>query len=199
LINGGVVIAVLLMGSTIVDVEKNGSIEVELINQTPPAIEVKRDAKVVKPPKSDAPPETSARKGQAQGSNDLATPKDDPIGADPGPGLIAPKPDPIIETPPAPLPVLKLARPDPRYAASLQPEYPSSMIRAELEGAVTVRVLVGTDGRVKQVETVSASSGAFEEATRRHALRSWRFLPATRGGVAEESWREMTVRFRLPD
>ena len=70
------------------------------------------------------------------------------------------------------------------------------MIRAEMEGFATVRVLIGTDGRVKQVE---ASDTAFLDATRKQALSKWRFLPATRDGEPVESWREMTVRFQLPD
>ena len=31
------------------------------------------------------------------------------------------------------------------------------------------------------------------------AVSKWRFLPATRDGEAIESWREMTVRFQLPE
>ena len=73
------------------------------------------------------------------------------------------------------------------------------MIRAEMEGFATVRVLIGTDGRVKQVEAVKASDTAFLDATRKQALSKWRFLPATRDGEPVESWREMTVRFQLPD
>ncbi|WP_260581590.1 energy transducer TonB [Sphingopyxis sp. PET50] len=60
-----------------------------------------------------------------------------------------------------------------------------------------VRVLIGTDGRVKQVELVSTDSPGFFEATKRRALAKWRFKPATRGGVPEESWKEMTVRFEI--
>ena len=62
-----------------------------------------------------------------------------------------------------------------------------------------VRVLVGTDGRVKAVEAVSASENAFLDATREQALRKWRFTPAMSDGAPIEAWREMTVRFVLPD
>jgi protein TonB len=51
---------------------------------------------------------------------------------------------------------------------------------------------------VKALEAVRAAAPAFLEATRRQALVKWRFLPATRGGLPVESWREMTVRFELP-
>lgn len=60
-----------------------------------------------------------------------------------------------------------------------------------------MKVLVGIDGRVKAVELVSADDPGFAEATRRQALRHWRFRPATRDGVPVESWRTMTVRFRM--
>lgn len=108
--------------------------------------------------------------------------------------------DGIIEPlPPGTEPVFSPARPNPRYAGALQPGYPPGMIREEREGVVTVRVLVGTDGRVKALEPVRADAPAFLEATRKQALAKWRFLPATRDGAPVESWREMTVRFELPD
>jgi periplasmic protein TonB len=97
------------------------------------------------------------------------------------------------------IPVLPLivARPDPRFASSFQPDYPAREQREEIEGAVQVRVLVGTDGRVKAVEEIASSSPGFFAETRRRALAKWRFRPATRGGTAEESWVVMTVRFQL--
>ena len=91
------------------------------------------------------------------------------------------------------------ARPDKRFAHLLQPSYPPSMIRAEMEGVAVVRVLVGVDGRVKAVEPVRADDEAFMAVTRDQALRKWRFTPATRGGDPVETWREITVRFQLPD
>jgi len=107
------------------------------------------------------------------------------------------KPDPLPD--PAPAPVIKTARLDPRFADTLQPPYPTSMIRAGLSGIAVVRVLVGSDGRVKAVEPVRADDEAFMKVTRDQALRKWRFVPATSNGAPIESWREMTVRFVLPD
>ena len=113
----------------------------------------------------------------------------DPLPYDPGPPA---RP----ADPPAP-PPLVLAKLDPRYAAGFQPDYPASEQRREVEGAVRVRVLIGTDGRVKAVELVSTDSPGFFEETKRRALAKWRFKPATRGGVPEESWQVMTVRFEI--
>ncbi len=106
---------------------------------------------------------------------------------------------PVVADPPKPPPPLVPAGTDPRYAGDFQPQYPSSELRAEREGTVSVRVLIGVDGRVKAVEQVRATSPAFFEATRRQALAKWRFRPATRGGVAEESWKVLNVRFTLDD
>lgn len=114
---------------------------------------------------------------------------------------------PVTLTPPTALEehVTALAKPpvmigpsvDPRYASNFQPAYPTDEIRAGNAGRVTVKVLIGTDGRVKDIERVSAASDSFWEATRRQALAKWRFKPATRDGVAYESWKTMNVSFVL--
>lgn len=104
-----------------------------------------------------------------------------------------PKVDPV--TPATPEPVLTEAAIDPR--ASFQPDYPPRLARQDVEGSTVVRVLIGADGRVKAIEMVSATDPEFFEATKKQALRHWRFKPATRDGVPVESWRTLTVRFEL--
>lgn len=104
----------------------------------------------------------------------------------------------VVTPPPPPLPFLAAAI-DPRFAGAFQPEYPASELRGQREGKVTVRVRIGTDGRVTAVEQVRATSPAFFDATRRHAISRWRFKPATRGGKPEESWKTMNVTFVLTD
>lgn len=94
-------------------------------------------------------------------------------------------------------PVIAKPQLDSRYSDSFQPAYPSDERLAGREGRVVVRVLIGTDGRVKQVEQVSAPSAAFFDATRKRALEKWRFRPGTRDGVAVEVWETMAVRFVL--
>jgi len=102
---------------------------------------------------------------------------------------------PTIES--VPDPVIVGARIDRRFVRDLQPPYPPAMQRAEMEGSVTVRVLVGVDGRVLRVEAVRVDQEAFLAATRDWALRKWRFEPATRDGVPYEAWLVQTVRFTL--
>ena len=131
------------------------------------------------PPIPDAPP--------ADPPIDKPLPPIPPIGRDP----------PIeVETPPAPPPLIE-AKLDPRYKSTFQPDYPPFEQRNAIEGTVRVRVLVGADGRVKDVVELTSSSPGFFAETKRRALSKWRFKPATRGGTAEESWVTMTVRFRL--
>ena len=107
---------------------------------------------------------------------------------------VEPTPLPPIAADP-PKPVQKEAQLDSR--SELQPPYPASEERAGTEGTVRIRILIGADGRVKSAEKVSATSDAFYRATERHALRNWRFRPATLDGRPVESWRTMSVRFLL--
>jgi len=112
------------------------------------------------------------------------------------PGKIEiPAADPAPPPRPMPDPVRMEARLDPR--SELLPPYPSEEQRAEREGSVTIRVFIGPDGRVKRAERVSAASDAFWRATERHAIRNWRFKPATLDGSPVESVKVMTVRFVL--
>jgi protein TonB len=94
-------------------------------------------------------------------------------------------------------PVMVSADIDPHYASNFQPVYPPDQIREGKAGRVTVRVLIGVDGRVKDIEKISAPADTFWDATKRQALSKWRFKPATRDGVAYETWKTMNVSFVL--
>lgn len=120
---------------------------------------------------------------------------DPPVQPQPVPAPPAPRVELArVELPPS---VRIAAEMDPRYAGDLQPPYPPSMERAQRGGSVRVRVTIGTDGRVKAVERISATHDAFWEATERHALARWRFRPATLDGRPIESSKTMNVTFRI--
>lgn len=106
---------------------------------------------------------------------------------------------PVILSPidPPRVPVLTEAAIDPRALPAFQPDYPGAMIRQGAEGAVTVRVTISAEGRVTDIEKLSATDESFWLATQRHALRKWRFRPATRDGLSIGSTRVLTVRFTL--
>ena len=109
--------------------------------------------------------------------------------AEGGTGLVVPEP--------AKPPVMVGPTVDPRYAGYFQPVYPADEIRAGNAGRVMVKVLIGIDGRVKEIEKISAPSDSFWKATRQRALDKWRFTPATRDGVPYETWKTMNVSFVL--
>lgn len=103
----------------------------------------------------------------------------------------------VVDPPKPPPPVLTTAEVDGRYLRAFQPTYPTAERRAGNEGVVTLKVLIGVDGRVRQVQQIAAASEEFWRVTERQALGRWRFKPATRDGIPVESWRTMTVRFKL--
>lgn len=89
------------------------------------------------------------------------------------------------------------ARIHPSHRGALQPRYPNGLLRRELEGSCTIRVHIAANGRVIAAEPVRATHPAFCEATQRQALSRWRFEPATRDGVAVDSWQQHVVEFRI--
>ena len=147
---------------------------------------------VARAPTPTAPrPEVPTKSVNDFGTTDVIYPYEPPLTPTKEAGPVA-QPEP-----PKALPPLMGALQDPRYLKDFQPDYPSSELRAQRDGQVRVRILIGVDGRVKEVQQLSATSTAFFEVTKRQALGKWRFKPASRGGVPEESWKVMNVRFEL--
>lgn len=149
------------------------------------------------PPPVEAPPPPQRTETQQQQPTTV-----DPLikTADLTPVIIAPptqQPQIIPVEPVRSEPVIVPPIIDPAAMARFQPDYPPELIRADIEGTATVRILIGSDGRVKSIELVSATHPGFFEATRKQALRFWKFRPGTRDGIATESWRTMTVRFKI--
>ena len=164
------------------------------------------------PPPEKVEPQKPQQKAQAKSQIDLVPPiverpafndvvlpqprSTEPVTFDPSPPGPVTSP-PAADPPPVPKaePVRTEAQLDPR--SKLQPPYPAAEERAEVTGSVTVMIVIGTDGRVKDVEKVSAGSDAFYRATEQQALRYWRFKPAMVDGKPVESRKRMTVHFRL--
>ena len=94
-------------------------------------------------------------------------------------------------------PIFTKARRDMRFAGAFQPAYPPSLLVREIEGSATIRVLVGTDGRVREAIVVSATHPDFGRAAVRQALNAWRFKPATRGPDAVEDWVTIPITFKI--
>jgi periplasmic protein TonB len=132
--------------------------------------------------------------------NPIETTQDPPIGVQPlfdgkGDERIISEPVEVIKPVDPPPAVFKRASRDPRYASNFQPDYPSGLLTRQIEGTATLRVLVGTDGRVREALIVSATHPDFGKAAQRQAMREWRFKPATRGGQPVEDWVTLPVTF----
>lgn len=199
-INGGVLAAVLLAPAVGVHLKPHKPFE--LINVDPPVPpEPIPQPKPQKPPLAEARPVTPTRRVEIITPPPATNVDISPfVGALPGPdsGGIGGGTGVTID-PPAVPPVIIDPEIDPRFRSAFQPQYPPVEQRAGRSGLVTVRVLIGTNGRVRAIEPVTATSDDFFAATRQAALARWRFRPATRDGVPIERWRVMRVTFQFVD
>jgi len=78
----------------------------------------------------------------------------------------------------------------------VEPEYPEQAREQHIQGPVILEVLVGKDGAVQKLKSVSGDPQLAAAAT--DAVRQWRFKPYYRKGRAEEFQTRVTVSFRLP-
>ena len=77
------------------------------------------------------------------------------------------------------------------------PRYPSEAQKKRLEDQVVVRYIIGTNGRVKDVEIIDhAKEKMFDDAAV-EAIRRWRFRPLIKDGKAMEVVHELAVNFEL--
>jgi protein TonB len=78
----------------------------------------------------------------------------------------------------------------------VEPEYPEPAREQHIQGPVVLEALVGKDGAVEKLSTISGDSQLASAAT--DAVRQWRFKPFLRNGSPEEFQTQITVSFRLP-
>jgi TonB family protein len=78
----------------------------------------------------------------------------------------------------------------------VEPEYPEPAREQHIQGPVVLDALVGKDGMVEKLSTISGDSQLAAAAT--DAVRQWRFKPFLRNGSPEEFQTQITVSFRLP-
>jgi periplasmic protein TonB len=77
------------------------------------------------------------------------------------------------------------------------PFYPDEARLRGWEDAVTVRYVIGRDGRVKSVEVLEPPQRPVFEKTVVKAISHWRFRPLMKDGVAQEVIHELVVYFKL--
>lgn len=109
----------------------------------------------------------------------------------------APPPPPPPPPPAPPAPQVRVAPVIDAAANCQRPEYPSASRRAEEEGTVVLRFLIGTDGAVVEAQVDKSSGyGRLDEAARA-ALSRCRFKPGTVDGKPEQSWASLRYTWRL--
>lgn len=110
-----------------------------------------------------------------------------------------------------PIEVVKEEEPDPEefIAADKEPDgdfirkeilrnavYPAVAQRANMEGTVTLQVLIGKDGRIKKTKILSSTNDIFEKAAQEAAMKVVA-TPALQGNKPIEYWMTIPVRFTL--
>jgi TonB family protein len=78
----------------------------------------------------------------------------------------------------------------------VEPQYPEPARQQHVQGPVELKVLVGTDGLVRRLTTISGDPLLVSAAT--DAVRQWRFKPHELKGKVVEFETRVTVNFALP-
>ena len=78
-----------------------------------------------------------------------------------------------------------------------KPDYPSASRRMEEEGTVTLKFLIGVDGKVIQADIEKTSGFTRLDEAARNALSKCQFRPGTVDGKPEQSWASIKYTWRL--
>jgi len=84
----------------------------------------------------------------------------------------------------------------PTTIRTVSPDYPDVARAAELEGNVLLRAVVGSDGKVGNVEVLQSVHPVLDEAARKAVLQ-YQYAPGRRNGIPEAATVRITVSFRL--
>lgn len=83
------------------------------------------------------------------------------------------------------------------YLNNPKPVYPSEARYRSWQGTVVLRIHVGADGLAKQVVMQRLSGHEILDDSALETVKDWKFVPAKRGEVAEESWVTVPIVFEL--
>jgi protein TonB len=83
------------------------------------------------------------------------------------------------------------------YLNNPRPPYPFAAVRQGAEGRVLLSAEVLSDGRAGRVSLEKSSGHALLDAAALNTVRSWRFTPARKGGVASTQTVSIPIDFTL--
>ena len=84
---------------------------------------------------------------------------------------------------------------EPTPVTRVEPAYPEFAREAQIQGKVTLHVLVGKDGRVKNVKVIKGVTGLNEAAV--EAIKKWVFKPALSNNKPVAVWVEVPMDFHF--
>ena len=84
---------------------------------------------------------------------------------------------------------------EPVPVTRVEPAYPEFAREAQIQGKVVLHVLVGKDGRVKNVKVIKGVTGLNEEAVK--AIQKWVFKPALSNNKPVAVWVEVPMDFHF--
>jgi periplasmic protein TonB len=159
-------------------------VQAELISEVTPSLPPPPAPKP--PPPAPPPPPTAPV---------VTTPSPAAIQLPAAPPVAAPAPP---AAPPAPAaPAVRTSAVIQAGATCAKPDYPSASRRLEEEGTVTLKFLIGVDGRVMQAEVEKTSGFQRLDEAARNALSKCQFKPGTVDGKPEQSWASIKYTWRL--
>ncbi|MBK8166404.1 MAG: energy transducer TonB [bacterium] len=85
---------------------------------------------------------------------------------------------------------------NPKVLLQVKAEYPEMARRAGLEGTVTVKVLVGPDGTVKDAVIIVGVNPLLNKAAL-EAARKWKFIPGKQRNIPVKAWMALPFVFRM--
>ena len=184
---------------TTVDVEEPPPPEPE--DEPPPPPEEIPEPTSPPPPVAPPPPVNVATNPPPIRTQTRIPPPAPPALRIPPPAPPAP-PAPPPAPPPPPSQARSASRDNPgRWVGRIQSDYPSSALRREEEGTVTMRITIGANGRVEACSvTGSSGSSALDDAACRGMQRYARYNPALNaaGNPISDTTTE-AIRYQIPE
>lgn len=87
----------------------------------------------------------------------------------------------------------------PRYGENPKPVYPLEARQKGYEGEVLLKIEVLQNGRVGEVQAEKSSGYEILDQSAIAAVKKWRFVPASKGGVNIPCWVNIPFKFQLRD
>ncbi len=162
-------------------------VQAELISEVTPSLPPPPATAPKPPPPAPAPPPTAPV---------VTTPSPAAIQLPAATPVAAPAPPPAATPAPA-APAVRTSAVIQAGATCAKPDYPSASRRLEEEGTVTLKFLIGVDGRVMQAEVEKTSGFQRLDEAARNALSKCQFKPGTVDGKPEQSWASIKYTWRL--